>query len=445
MPVDLSNESESDDDVPKTQNVKRSQNNKAPSLSDTEAFPETLGGGAPTEAASVPNFAGLAANFQSPGPALNKPAQIARKPITRLPRVRDIYKARDVASKPLSNTWTMYCDAGIQGSEKNAECESQSCGSVATMKEFFPVWAKCASTVLPGSNIRMFKTDLHTSPSPLDTQLDQGGKWSIPVSKAISRDMFEELALYMLDERLGETVVGTVFAIRDEVDLLQIWLKQSPSPETVANITADITSLMGLPDDVSPPNFVAHQSAFKKANKVKKYFLVEPSPRGLPFDSQAQALKPRSRIDTSERKANKKAKKQAKKGDEGFINVQHSRKPSKGESKSASDKKHESAGVDASTSNPFDGIDFGNDDDHKSKADKENDNLVFKERKKTQKPNSRRGSSKKDKKSSGGDEYDWHQPQRSAVIPLPVFMAAGGAIILLLAMAAYTYTSGTTQ
>merc|ERR1711865_78948 len=373
MPVDMSYESDSDDDAPKTQNAKRS-NNKAPSLNDSEAFPETLGGGAPVEASAVPNFAGLAASFQGQELAQSQRAEPVRKPVMRLPRVHKIYKDRSVANKPLSNDWTLYVDEGIQGSEKSAECESTSCGTIHTMKEFFPAWTSrnCSHTVMPGSNIRLFKTDQHTSPSVLDTTLEQGGKWSIPVSKTISRDMFEELALYLLDERLGETVVGTVFAIRDEVDLLQIWLSKAPSPDAVGKMTADITSVLGLADDVSPPDFVSHQSAFKKANKVKKYFLVEPSPRGLPFDSQATALKPRSRIDTSERKVIKKEKK-----------------------KSCS------------------------------------------------KPNSRRNS-KKEKKSSI-DEFEGLQPQRGAVIPLPVFMAAGGAIFLLLAMAAYTYTSGATQ
>jgi hypothetical protein len=441
MPVDMSYESDSDDDAPKTQNAKRS-NNKAPSLNDSEAFPETLGGGASVEASAVPNFAGLAASFQGQEIIRAQRAEIVRKPITRLPRVHKIYQDRSVANKPLSNNWTLYVDDGIQGSEKSAECESTSCGTIHTMKEFFPAYngRNCSHTIMPGSNIRLFKTDQHTSPSVLDTTLEQGGKWSIPVSKTISRDMFEELALYLLDERLGETVVGTVFAIRDEVDLLQIWLAKAPSPDTVGKMTADITSLLGLADDVSPPDFVSHQSAFKKANKVKKYFLVEPSPRGLPFDSQATSLKPRSRIDTSERKAIKKEKKKSsKKGDEGFTEVQHARKPSK-DGKSPTGSKDESGGgADASTSNPFGDLDFGEDDHKKS----EKDTLVF-NKKKIQKPNSRRNS-KKEKKSSGADEFDELQPQRGAVIPFPVFMAAGGAIFLLLAMAAYTYTSGATQ
>jgi hypothetical protein len=441
MPVDMSYESDSDDDAPETQNAKRS-NNKAPSLNDSEAFPETLGGGAPVEASAVPNFAGLAASFQGQELAQSQRAEPVRKPVMRLPRVHKIYKHRSVANKPLSNDWTLYVDEGIQGSEKSAECESTSCGTIHTMKEFFPAWTSrnCSHTVMPGSNIRLFKTDQHTSPSVLDTTLEQGGKWSIPVSKTISRDMFEELALYLLDERLGETVVGTVFAIRDEVDLLQIWLSKAPSPDAVGKMTADITSVLGLADDVSPPDFVSHQSAFKKANKVKKYFLVEPSPRGLPFDSQATALKPRSRIDTSERKAIKKEKKKSsKKGDEGFTEVQHARKPSK-DGKSPTGNKEESVGgADASTANPYGDLDFGEDDHKKS----EKDNLVFSKKKISSKPNSRRNS-KKEKKSSI-DEFEGLQPQRGAVIPLPVFMAAGGAIFLLLAMAAYTYTSGATQ
>merc|ERR1711935_1004063 len=166
----------------------------------------------------------------------------------------------------------------------------------------------------------------------------------------------------------------------------------------------------------------------------------EPSPRGLPFDSQATSLQPRSKVDTTERKAIKKEKKKSsKKGDEGFTEVQHARKPSK-DGKSPTGSKEESVGgADASTSNPFGDLDFGEDDHKKS----EKDNLVFSKKKISSKPNSRRGS-KKEKKSND-DEYEMLQPQRGAVIPLPVFMAAGGAIFLLLAMAAYTYTSGATQ
>merc|ERR1711865_189228 len=139
MPVDMSYESDSDDDAPKTQNAKRS-NNKAPSLNDSEAFPETLGGGAPVEASAVPNFAGLAASFQGQELAQSQRAEPVRKPVMRLPRVHKIYKDRSVANKPLSNDWTLYVDEGIQGSEKSAECESTSCGTIHTMKEFFPAW-----------------------------------------------------------------------------------------------------------------------------------------------------------------------------------------------------------------------------------------------------------------------------------------------------------------
>merc|ERR1712195_303638 len=417
MPVDMTYESDSEDDQPKTQ----SGLPRSPSFDDSEAFPETLGGASPVRASAVPNFAGLAASFQ--GHVSTSQTQTVRKPIRRLPRVHKIYQDRSVASKPLSNNWTLYVDEGLQ--DQNAECESTNCGTINTMKEFFPVWTgfNCSHTVATGSNIRLFKTDQHTSPSVLDTALEQGGKWSIPVSKTISRDMFEELALYLLDERLGEAVVGTVFAIRDEVDLLQIWMAKSPNS-----------------DETSPPDFVSHQSAFKKASKVNKYFLVELCPRGLPFDSQATSLQPRSKVDTTERKAIKKEKKKSsKKGDEGFTEVQHARKPSK-DGKSPTGSKEESVGgADASTANPYGDLDFGEDDHKKS----EKDNLVFSKKKISSKPNSRRNS-KKEKKSSI-DEFEGLQPQRGAVIPLPVFMAAGGAIFLLLAMAAYTYTSGATQ
>lgn len=445
MPLNMSYDSDSDDDAPKKTERKVSSN-KAPSLSDTEAFPETLGGGAPVETSEVPNFASL--SFQQDEFDLNKPVAMVRKPITRLPRVRDMYKARDVVNKPLSNGWTLYVDNGIQGPEKQAECESEKCGTAEHMREFFPVWnsRSCSSTVASGSHVRMFKTDAHTSPSVLDTTLEQGGKWAIPVSKSISRGMFEELALYLLDERLGETVVGTVFAIRDDVDVLQIWLKQCPAPDSVSRMTADILSLMGLPEDLTI-DFVPHASAFKKSSKARKYFLVEMTPRGLPVDSQATALKPRSKVDTVERKANKKANKsnKAKKGDEGFIDVTSSRsKKPEGKDKSSDSKKAEGGSASASTANPYGDLDFGNDDDHKKGGHQAKETPLVFNKKKLNKPNSRRGSSKKDSK-KGGDEFEFLQPQQGAVIPLPIFMAAGAAIILLLAMAVYTYTQSSTQ
>jgi len=115
--------------------------------------------------------------------------------------------------------------------------------------------------------------------------------------------------------------------------------------------------------------------------------------------------------------------------------VQHARKPSK-DGKSPTGSKEESVGgADASTSNPFGDLDFGEDDHKKS----EKDNLVFSKKKISSKPNSRRGS-KKEKKSND-DEYEMLKPaEKSSAISLPVSMAAGGAVFLLLgmcAMAAY--------
>ena len=44
----------------------------------------------------------------------------------------------------------------------------------------------------------------------------QGGKWAVAVSKDISRDMFEELCLYVMDERLGYLADGVLPAQHGE-------------------------------------------------------------------------------------------------------------------------------------------------------------------------------------------------------------------------------------
>merc|ERR1711935_632394 len=76
MPVDMTYESDSEDDQPKTQ----SGLPRSPSFDDSEAFPETLGGASPVRASAVPNFAGLAASFQ----VSTRQTQTVRKPIRRL-------------------------------------------------------------------------------------------------------------------------------------------------------------------------------------------------------------------------------------------------------------------------------------------------------------------------------------------------------------------------
>merc|ERR1711998_109669 len=223
MPLDMSYESSDEDGAPKAER-KASPSNKAPNMNDTEAFPAALGSGAAPHGSQVPNgvnFASLVGKFTPPQQEefdLSKPIKKVRKPISRISRVRDIYKSRDIVNKPLAHHWAVYADNGMIGPEKQAECVSSKCGVVECMREFFPMWnsGECVTAVSSGSHIRVFKSDMHTSPSVLDGMLEKGGKWAIPVSKAISRDMFEELSLYTLDERLGDAVVGTVYAIRDE-------------------------------------------------------------------------------------------------------------------------------------------------------------------------------------------------------------------------------------
>jgi len=437
MPLDMSYESDSSEEA-SPQKPQRKNNNRAPSLDDAEAFPETFGAGsAPTQGIpSGVDFASLAGKF-TPDETnefdLTQPRPMQRKTITRISRLREMYyKSRDLCNKPLGTHWSLYVDSGIQGPEKSVECESQLLGNVPTTKAFEPLISPVRQGLSSGSNVRLFKSNGLTSPSMLDEILEKGGKWSVAVSKDLSRDMFEELCLYVLDERLGWAVDGCVYAVRDVVDVLQIWTKASPNPELLAKMTSDINAILGIDEQV-PVSFSLHADAFKKASKARKYFIVEPIPGAAYVQSQEVALQPRSKSEVTREKKDKK-KIKVKKGEEGFITEGAAIRAQKPKSVNSTEQSKESTD-DATTSNPFGNLMVEDEYGHKKKGakDEEDSPLVFKQRKK---PPSRKGS-KKSKK----DEFDDLPVQPGAVVPLPMFMGAGAVIFLVLAVLLYTYSS----
>lgn len=343
------------------------------------------------------------------------------------------YKSRDLCNKPLGTQWSLYVDSGIQGPEKSVECESQLLGSVSTTKAFDPLISPIRRGLSPGSNVRLFKSNGLTSPSMLDEILEKGGKWSVAVSKDLSRDVYEELCLYVLDERLGWAADGCVFAVRDGVDVVQIWTKASPNPEIVAKMANDIQAILGLGGNV-PVSFSLHADAFKKTSKARKYFIVEPIPGDAYVQSQEVALQPRTKTEVTREKKDKK-KSKGKKGDEGFITESQVR--AQKVNSSAKSTTENSINGDARTSNPYGNLQVEEEaanNKKKGAKDEEDSPLVFNRRKKAP---SRKGSSKKAKK----DEFDDLPVQPGAVVPLPMFMGAGAMIFLVLAFLLYTYSS----
>jgi len=435
----MSYESDSEEETP--QKPQKKNNNRAPSLDDAEAFPETFGAGT-AQAQGIPSgvdFASLAGKF-TPDETnefdLTQARPMQRKTITRISRLREMYyKSRDLCNKPLGTQWSLYMDSGIQGSEKTAECESQLLGSVHTTKAFDPLMKPVRLGLSPGSNVRLFKSNGLTSPSMLDETLEKGGKWSVAVSKDLSKDVFEELCLYVLDERLGWAADGCVYAVRDGIDVVQIWTKTAPNPDVLSKMATDIDAILGI-DGAVPVSFSLHADAFKKASKARKYFIVEPILGAVYVQSQEVALQPRSKSEVTREKKDKK-KSKVRKGEEGFITegaaIRAQKPKSSANSTEPSQAKNEPSAP--STSNPFGNLTveeetFGK----KNKTKEEEDSpLVFKQRKK---PPSRKGS-KKSKK----DEFDDLPVQPGAVVPLPMFMGAGAVIFLVLAILLYTYSS----
>jgi len=244
---------------------------------------------------------------------------------------------------------------------------------------------------------------------------------------------FEELCLYVLDERLGWAADGCVYAVRDGIDVVQIWTKTAPNPDVLSKMATDIDAILGI-DGAVPVSFSLHADAFKKASKARKYFIVEPILGAVYVQSQEVALQPRSKSEVTREKKDKK-KSKVRKGEEGFITegaAIRAQKPKSSANPTEPSKEKNDA---SSTSNPFGNLTveeetFGK----KNKTKEEEDSpLVFKQRKK---PPSRKGS-KKSKK----DEFDDLPVQPGAVVPLPMFMGAGAVIFLVLAILLYTYSS----
>lgn len=221
-------ESDSSDEAVNQPSPTKGKGNKVPSFNETD-FPETFGA-APAPAPAGISFAALNFDGEDVPTSQDQDQQRPRRVVTRIHRLRDMYyKSRELARTPLSKTWNLWVDSGLQGPEKTAECDSTFLGEVETSRAFHPLISPLiAFDSSSGTNIRLFKNSF-TSPSALDESLEKGGKWAFSVSKNISKDMFEELCLYAMDDRLGYLADGCVLAVRDSADVLQVWTRSSPS------------------------------------------------------------------------------------------------------------------------------------------------------------------------------------------------------------------------
>lgn len=352
------------------------------------------------------------------------------------------YKSRDVARAQLSKSWSLYIDSGLQGPEKSAECQSKLLGNIETTRALEPLIAPLRQPLGSGTNVRLFKNHNLTSPSALDENLEKGGKWAFAVSKEISRDMFEELCLYVMDDRLGYLADGCVFAVRDRADVLQIWTRSPPKPDDVNKMAQDIASILGL-DAHANVVFDLHANAYKKASQAKKYFCVEAPPSGIPVTSQEQSLQPRSKNSTAaDRKEKKDKKKKGKKpGDEGFTEVEIKPKKGNGHNKSNKDGDTEDSAPTATTFNPYGNLEVEQDEGKKKGAKEEPEApIVFTKRKK---PPSRKGSSKS-YKGKPKDEFADLPVVEGSVVSLPVFMGGAALVILVLSVLLWSYTNNAT-
>eukprot|EP00658_Telonema_sp_P-2_P079053 TRINITY_DN7560_c0_g1_i2.p1 TRINITY_DN7560_c0_g1~~TRINITY_DN7560_c0_g1_i2.p1 ORF type:complete len:199 (+),score=45.51 TRINITY_DN7560_c0_g1_i2:322-918(+) len=195
-------------------------------------------------------------------------------------------------------------------------------------------------------------------------------------------------------------------------------------------MSEDIMAILGL-EEGCRVEFGLHSTVYKKLSQARKYFCVEQPPRGAVVTAQEVSLQPRSKVEvTHEKQDKRKANKGKKRAEEGFIteNNMTQRKPAGNSSEGADPR----GSTSASTVNPFGDLEVEEEKQAGKKKNESDAPLVFK----TRKANSRKGS----KKGSAKDEFADLPVQQGSVVPLPIFMAAGGAVFLVLAIFIWTYT-----
>jgi len=432
MPIDVTYDDVDEvEDQPKTK-----KNSSAPKLDDSSAFPEAAWGSGSAAAPGMPSggksMAALAAETlpeQRIGIDLNQPIVIKmpRPPTkSRLQKVREAYKKDD--RKKLNSTFKVWHDEGIPAgvSEKKAELTMQYVSpDVADIKDFDKAFAAAQKLSLDeGANIRVFRGDI-AEPSPDSDNFVKGGRYQIRVGKPLSPAMFEELCLYLFDSRLDAAIVGVCWCLRANFDLLQMWTKKEASSSSIDVFSGKICSILGTTAKVT---YTKH-AELSKSSKPRKYYLIEGSSDS---SEHGAAMSVESVIQPREF-----GKKKERKVVDDYTEVQNSNK--KAETKQVKVEAPKETVVEKPSGVTTAANAYGSlfDGDNVEEAEEEAEDIQIFEKKKSDKrsnkQNSRKGSKKEKKASTGFDELP---PVAAPVISQQMFVGAGFAGILMVAMLA---------
>jgi len=426
MPIDANYDDEDEVVVKNTKPQKLDVN-------DSEAFPSEFGPGknAPAAAPVGKSFASLASEVlpeQKGGLDLNSGPiriKVARPPVKpRITKVRDAYKRDE--TKRMGN-FTMFYDEGMPAgvSEKKAACEMSTVSTISSVKDLNSALRDLAKLPLDdGSNVRLFSSNFD-EPSPAHPDLEKGGKYQIRVSKQISRDMFEEMCLYFMDGRFDNAVVGMCYCIRTNFDLMQLWTKNAASAASVEVFVSKLLHLLGTKAEVT---YARLADIYGKANGARKFYLVE----NVPSSEYGAAVG----VDGVVQMREFGTKKDKKKSKDDFMEVPGREVKKKPTSKAVAttEANAEESGA-TETANPYGFIAGDDDTNQDTGAD-----IQFFEKKKPASDKARKGSTKKgsskSKKSSKEDDVLLSGASAGPLIPQQMFVGAGLAGVLLVALLA---------
>jgi hypothetical protein len=300
---------------------------------------------------------------------------------------------------------------------------------ITNVQEFNSAWREMEKKPQDeGSNVRLFRSE-YENPSPENDKLAKGGKYQIRVSKAIAQDMFEELCLYLMDNRLDNAVVGVCWCIRANLDLLQMWTKNPVSAASVEVFTGKVKLLLGVDPSTGVDYDRFSEVWSSKLPASRKFYLVEAL---APMDIEVATAV--NNIVQMREFGNKKEK---KKDSENFTEIPQNEKVKKNGTATKTEKTADPAEESASIGgmNSYGAIGTEDDDDTTPLISKEDDIQLFEKKKseKTRKNSTKKGS----KKGAKASKDDFDLPASSApLVSQQTFVGAGLAGVVLVAILA---------
>ena len=105
-----------------------------------------------------------------------------------------------------------------------------------------------------------------------DEANQNGGRWTLRVSKGYANKLWEDLILAMIGEQfsLENEINGIVLSIRGQGDQISIWNRNGNNKEIVEKIKQELVSILQLPENIKMDYNMFNQPADSKSKATSQ-------------------------------------------------------------------------------------------------------------------------------------------------------------------------------